>query len=161
MVHCAACFATRRIDANEIVDFSLTLVVSLRDKIGALLRYRHILGGLVATGGAAALAASLYSRRAALRALSTRSRQKASRFDFADRLWPRVREYLDSMERQDIPVVKLRNPDELREAFAQTGVPLPFAPREPPNDVASLLRACDAVMEYSVRTGSPLFNNQL
>ena len=61
----------------------------------------------------------------------------------------------------NLPVVKLRSPRELREAFADIGVPLPIGEDDGPVDQAALLRSVDAVLEYSVNTTNPHFSNQL
>ena len=108
-----------------------------------------------------------------------------SKLEFAEGLAPKLLEYLASLEKEawaadravagaaagaavaaagPPPVVLLRAPDELEAAFVgEAGVDLSFAgpAANKPHATAALLAAADAILKYSVRTGSPQFNNQL
>lgn len=69
--------------------------------------------------------------------------------------------YLKPEAQAAAPVVRLRGPDELEELFARAGVPLALAKGEAPLGDEALLSACKLVLEYSVRSRSPYFFNQL
>ena len=58
-------------------------------------------------------------------------------------------------------VVKLASPQELEVAFERAGCPLQLTKNEPPLAKEKLLSAVSLTLEYSVKTGSPLFFNQL
>lgn len=111
-------------------------------------------------GGAAALVARRVITGGTRRVLST-SVGSGQRFELTRQVWPLVWKYLNSLEDESIPVVRFRTPDELRAEFAKTGVALPFGAEETPADQAQLVDACQAILDFSVRSGNPLFNNQL
>ena len=71
--------------------------------------------------------------------------------------------YLNEIDDTSKPVVELVDPLELAKAFKEeSGVDLSIAlDKQPAVGTELLLKAADAVMKYSVRTGSPTFNNQL
>mmetsp|Transcript_115637 Transcript_115637/g.332096 ORF Transcript_115637/g.332096 Transcript_115637/m.332096 type:complete len:539 (+) Transcript_115637:108-1724(+) len=76
----------------------------------------------------------------------------------------RLCEYIRSLPDRAEPVVQLRSPEALREIFAEAGVPLSLgegASCAKPADAQALERAIDLALRYSVRTGHPLFHNQL
>lgn len=59
------------------------------------------------------------------------------------------------------PVVNFESPEGLHAIFKEIGVPLPLAEGEDAHGHDELLAACSAVLDYSVNTTSPYFNNQL
>ena len=58
-------------------------------------------------------------------------------------------------------VLKLASPKELRDIFEESGVPLEISKNQEPVADEALLSAIDSLLKYSVRTGHPLFLNQL
>ena len=74
-----------------------------------------------------------------------------------------AREFLEHLGRPrgEGPVVRLRAPAEVMQAFAERGAPLPLGEGDAPLEDAQLLAACRTVLELSVQTDHPLFLNQL
>lgn len=62
---------------------------------------------------------------------------------------------------QEKPVVNFKNPKALYDHFVKIGVPLEIGDTHQTFDNQELLRACTEVLNHSVNTTSPLFNNQL
>ena len=82
--------------------------------------------------------------------------------DFAEQLVPKIIEYLRESASDSAAVVKLADPAEISAVFERdAGVSLQIGENQEPEAVEALLRAADVVVDYSVRTGSPGFNNQL
>ena len=82
--------------------------------------------------------------------------------DFAEQLVPKIIEYLRGSASDSAAVVKLADPAEITAVFERdAGVSLKIGENQEPEAVEALLRAADVVVDYSVRTGSPGFNNQL
>lgn len=71
--------------------------------------------------------------------------------------------YLDTLHDRSEPVVRLASPDELREKFAEVGVPLSLVDGAAQQAVpeSDLMKATQQLLKYSVRTGHPHFFNQL
>jgi len=69
--------------------------------------------------------------------------------------------YIDSLKDQSQPVVRLASPDELRKKFIDAGISLTLQNEQEAVSEAELTKAVDLLLEYSVRTGHPMFNNQL
>jgi|MDSY01.1.fsa_nt_gb glutamate decarboxylase len=103
------------------------------------------------------VAALLYSPVAALAA--TPVKQSLSAHDFLTRVTPKLLSYVEGQDDVSKKTMTLKSPAELTQIFDDLGVPLEMG--SDPVDSMLLLDACDAVMEYGLRTGSPLFNNQL
>eukprot|EP00620_Florenciella_sp_RCC1587_P022244 CAMPEP_0182570878 /NCGR_PEP_ID=MMETSP1324-20130603/11057_1 /TAXON_ID=236786 /ORGANISM="Florenciella sp., Strain RCC1587" /LENGTH=593 /DNA_ID=CAMNT_0024785317 /DNA_START=79 /DNA_END=1860 /DNA_ORIENTATION=+ len=79
---------------------------------------------------------------------------------FRREMVPKLLNYVETQKDTALPVIKFRGPEELEEAFdavVADGLKIGSAAVDSP----SLLAAVDTVLEYGVRTGSPLFNNQL
>lgn len=68
--------------------------------------------------------------------------------------------YIQGLGNANEPVVRLKSPDELNAIFNAKGVGFGLENQEPSEDEA-LLDAVKLVLKYSVRTGHPLFLNQL
>lgn len=78
--------------------------------------------------------------------------------DLPAKLAPRLIDHLRSGHEK--PVVNFKNPKELYDHFREiVGVPIEIEDSTFHND--QLLNACDAVLDHSVNTTSPMFNNQL
>lgn len=75
----------------------------------------------------------------------------------ADRL---VR-YVESQTDRSHPVVRLAPPEELEQKFSAAGMSLSLLGEQACESQEALEKAVDLVLEYSVRTGHPLFFNQL
>jgi hypothetical protein len=78
---------------------------------------------------------------------------------FLAALTPKLLDYVEGQADTAEPTVKFAGPREIGEAFEAAGCPLPIG--EEAVEANDIMRACDRIMEYSVRTSSPLFNNQL
>ena len=78
---------------------------------------------------------------------------------FLAALTPKLLDYVEGQADTAEPTVKFPGPREIGEAFEAAGCPLPIG--EEAVEANDIMRACDRIMEYSVRTSSPLFNNQL
>jgi len=85
--------------------------------------------------------------------------QSLSPESFLAALTPKILEYVSEDRVESKPTVKFAGPTEISSAFQDIGCSLPVGTE--PVDAAHILAACDRIMEYSVRTSSPLFNNQL
>eukprot|EP00421_Protoceratium_reticulatum_P074832 CAMPEP_0168407072 /NCGR_PEP_ID=MMETSP0228-20121227/25974_1 /TAXON_ID=133427 /ORGANISM="Protoceratium reticulatum, Strain CCCM 535 (=CCMP 1889)" /LENGTH=556 /DNA_ID=CAMNT_0008420731 /DNA_START=15 /DNA_END=1683 /DNA_ORIENTATION=+ len=70
-------------------------------------------------------------------------------------------EYIDTLQDRSRPVVRLAPPEEIRRSFEEAGAPLPLLGEQPATGQEGLEGAVSALLEYSVRTGHPLFFNQL
>jgi glutamate/tyrosine decarboxylase-like PLP-dependent enzyme len=82
--------------------------------------------------------------------------------DFAEKLVPKILDYLRGSASDSAAVVKLADPAEIGAVMqSDAGLSLQIDADQAPEDVEALLRAADVVCDYSVRTGSPGFNNQL
>jgi len=79
---------------------------------------------------------------------------------FLAALTPKLLEYVQSQGDTSVPTVQFAGPRQIFEAFEAAGCPLPLGGAEA-CDAANLLEACDRILDFSVRTSSPLFNNQL
>ena len=74
--------------------------------------------------------------------------------------------YIDTLNDRNEPVVRLASPDELRGHFKDAGVSLSLqengaGSQQEAVPESSLMAATDLLLKYSVRTGHPLFFNQL
>eukprot|EP01012_Entosiphon_sulcatum_P057747 TRINITY_DN815_c0_g1_i1.p1 TRINITY_DN815_c0_g1~~TRINITY_DN815_c0_g1_i1.p1 ORF type:complete len:534 (-),score=113.19 TRINITY_DN815_c0_g1_i1:1315-2916(-) len=70
--------------------------------------------------------------------------------------------YLDSLTDRSQAVVRLASPEEIEAALAATGCPADIPDGSlPMEDYAPLIRACNEILNFSVRTGHPHFWNQL
>jgi hypothetical protein len=94
-------------------------------------------------------------RRLSLAPFST----SANPVSLAEGLAPKLVDHLHHGHQK--PVVNFKNPTELYEHFRSIGVPLEIGKTNQSFNNDDLLRACDAVLQYSVNTTSPMFNNQL
>lgn len=75
-------------------------------------------------------------------------------------------EYVNTVDNRDAKVVEFATPETLKEVFEKAGVPLDLLnQQEPDSDAAktqaSLMKACELTLKYSVKTGNPHFYNQL
>lgn len=68
--------------------------------------------------------------------------------------------YLASAGDRDAPVVRFAGPEQLREAFRQTGTGVEMDEPQPPLPVETLARTVETTLGYSVRTQHPRFFNQ-
>jgi len=73
----------------------------------------------------------------------------------------RLCKYIDTLEDTKEPVVRLMNADELRTVFSDKGVPMSLLGKQEAQSDKTLMEATELLLHYSVRTGSPLFFNQL
>jgi glutamate/tyrosine decarboxylase-like PLP-dependent enzyme len=85
------------------------------------------------------------------------TRKSALPASFATRLC----QYIDSLEDRSAPVVRLASPDAIRAEFEKAGVSLALVGEEPCAEPEALAQAMELLLQYSVRTGHPLFFNQL
>jgi len=72
-----------------------------------------------------------------------------------------LHDYVGSFSDKSIPVVKIASPDALKEEFTNAGVSMSIDDNQEMVSEESLLTACSKTLEYGVRTGHPLFFNQL
>lgn len=79
--------------------------------------------------------------------------------DFPSNLVPLLLEHMRTGTSK--PVVNFKDPTSLYDHFQKIGVPLKIGNNEPTYSHERLLRACASILECSVNTTSPLFNNQL
>ena len=79
--------------------------------------------------------------------------------DFLTRVTPKLLNYVEHQGDATKKSMEFKGPAELHKIFEDIGVPLAMGSEAVDPDL--LLGACDAVMEYGLKTGSPLFNNQL
>jgi len=80
--------------------------------------------------------------------------------DVAERLC----EYLSTMDDMSQPVVRLQSPESIDRIFTDAGIGIELTGESAESGPASneaLLKAVDLTLKYSVRTGHPLFFNQL
>ena len=70
-------------------------------------------------------------------------------------------EYVRRSADRSQPVVRLKSPQELRQAFQESGCSLEIGDCEAGVGTEALLRGLECVLENSVRTSHPLFFNQL
>ena len=89
------------------------------------------------------------------------STAKAKGLSFMNSLSPKLIEYMDGLDNRDASVVELATPEEISAAFSGGPTSLSLDAVQEPIDSQALLSCADIIMKYSVRTGSPLFNNQL
>jgi glutamate/tyrosine decarboxylase-like PLP-dependent enzyme len=81
---------------------------------------------------------------------------------FAESMVPKMMDYLRGNADLDPDVVKFASPTEIAAAFEKvSSVSLNFDEQAQPVDHVSLTKAADVVCDYSVRTTSPGFHNQL
>eukprot|EP00927_Polykrikos_kofoidii_P028455 TRINITY_DN24839_c0_g2_i1.p1 TRINITY_DN24839_c0_g2~~TRINITY_DN24839_c0_g2_i1.p1 ORF type:complete len:556 (+),score=66.27 TRINITY_DN24839_c0_g2_i1:46-1668(+) len=73
----------------------------------------------------------------------------------------RLINYIGSQGDRSQPTVRLASPEEIHEKFASAGVPLSLLGEQACESPEALEKAVDLVLEYSVRSGHPLFFNQL
>jgi glutamate/tyrosine decarboxylase-like PLP-dependent enzyme len=73
----------------------------------------------------------------------------------------RLCKYIDSLDDVTQPVVRLAGPDDLRAKFKEAGISISLAGEQKPEDHEQLMKATELLLQYSVRTGHPLFFNQL
>eukprot|EP00746_Dinoflagellata_sp_MGD_P007409 gnl/MRDRNA2_/MRDRNA2_114645_c0_seq1.p1 gnl/MRDRNA2_/MRDRNA2_114645_c0~~gnl/MRDRNA2_/MRDRNA2_114645_c0_seq1.p1 ORF type:complete len:511 (+),score=93.97 gnl/MRDRNA2_/MRDRNA2_114645_c0_seq1:1-1533(+) len=73
----------------------------------------------------------------------------------------RLCNYIDSLEDLSQPVVDLMGPDSLRAKFNEAGISLSLLGEQRPESQEKLMEATELLLKYSVRTGHPLFFNQL
>lgn len=59
------------------------------------------------------------------------------------------------------PVVRFAGPEALESAFASAGFSLALSAADPPLSESKIVEACKLAMDWSVRSGSPRFFNQL
>lgn len=69
--------------------------------------------------------------------------------------------YVASQPDPNEPVVQLASPQDLKQHFASAGIPLELPTGQQSTDKEALLAALKLALKYSVRTGHPLFFNQL
>ncbi len=69
--------------------------------------------------------------------------------------------YVSSQSDKDEPVVRLANPDVLKQHFEEARIPLEIEDGQGATPVDSLLAGVSTALQYSVRTGHPGFFNQL
>ena len=69
--------------------------------------------------------------------------------------------YVSSQSDKDEPVVRLANPDVLKQHFMEARIPLEIDDGQAATPVGSLLAGVSTALQYSVRTGHPGFFNQL
>uniref|UniRef100_A0A7S4C1X7 Cysteine sulfinic acid decarboxylase n=1 Tax=Chrysotila carterae TaxID=13221 RepID=A0A7S4C1X7_CHRCT len=118
---------------------------SLTSTLSAVVSSRAML--VVATSAATTFVHWLVSRR--------RKRTLAQRV--ADLLC----QYIDPHEQEAAPVVRLKGPDQLESIFAKNDCSLQLGGDGTALTDDELYRACSLVLQYSVRSGSPMFFNQL
>lgn len=73
----------------------------------------------------------------------------------------RLCNYIDSLQDRTEPVVRLATPEEIQSKFQDMGVPLSLLGDQAGTSPDDLEKAVDLLLAYSVRTGHPLFFNQL
>jgi len=83
------------------------------------------------------------------------------RLDTASEIASRLCSHLRELEDRSEPVVRLTSAEDLRKAFEESGVAVDLAEAQQPVGSRALLQALDVVLKHSVRTGHPLFFNQL
>ena len=69
--------------------------------------------------------------------------------------------YMSTLGDRSMPVVTLASPNEIRAVFKERGIPVRLEPGAAPSSEEDLVAATQLILEYSLRTGSPLFFNQL
>lgn len=69
--------------------------------------------------------------------------------------------YVSSQSDKDEPVVRLANPDVLKQHFEEARISLEIQDGQTATPVDSLLAGVSTALQYSVRTGHPGFFNQL
>ena len=90
---------------------------------------------------------------------STTPVKPLSAHDFLTRVTLKLLEYVDGQSDASQKTLEFKGPQELSQIFNDVGVPLELGSEAA--DPEKLLAACDAVMQYGVKTCNPLFNNQL
>ena len=78
---------------------------------------------------------------------------------FLAQLTPKLLDYVEGQADTSRPTVRFADPLQIAQAFEAVGCPLPVGSEAV--GANELLKACDQIMDYSVRTSSPLFNNQV
>lgn len=75
----------------------------------------------------------------------------------------KLSKYINGMDDRTVPVLKLKGPEEIYAAFDEVGIPLSLSnePEQQPASMSKLEQSIDCLLENSVRTGHPLFFNQL
>mmetsp|Transcript_30320 Transcript_30320/g.48373 ORF Transcript_30320/g.48373 Transcript_30320/m.48373 type:complete len:503 (+) Transcript_30320:68-1576(+) len=69
--------------------------------------------------------------------------------------------YIDSLEDVSQPVVRLASPEELHTKFKEAGISMSLLGEQKAESDEKLMQATELLLQYSVRTGHPLFFNQL
>lgn len=92
--------------------------------------------------------------------ISSLTRCYSSKQSLIRRVSEELQSYVQGLGNSTEPVVKLRSPEELRKIFSAKGVGFCLENQEALGD-DDLVEAVKLVLEYSVRTGHPLFLNQL
>lgn len=73
----------------------------------------------------------------------------------------RLCKYIDSIDDRSQPVVRLMGPDEIKTKFSEAGISLSLLGEQKAESPDKLMEATELLLQYSVRTGHPLFFNQL
>jgi len=116
-------------------------------------------------------AGSSFRRRVASRTLvqqvqaksrpATLQKSSQSRSTIPAAMAERLCKYIDSLEDRSEPVVQLLGADEVRSKFEHAGIPMSLLGKQEAQGEEQLFQATELLLRYSVRTGHPLFFNQL
>mmetsp|Transcript_18208 Transcript_18208/g.50698 ORF Transcript_18208/g.50698 Transcript_18208/m.50698 type:complete len:576 (+) Transcript_18208:39-1766(+) len=130
----------------------------------------NALKGAECISGAAAAPEARAAKRPRLEGFSEGGVAELARLELPGEVAGKLCAYLATLQDTAEPVIRLSSPEALRKVFREAGIALellgpgagagPSSGQEPSSNDA-LVKAVELLLQYSVRTGSPLFFNQL